>query len=209
MNELERLVELSSFHLDYTKQVPELRELSGLAARIAGADMSLVNIIDRYKQWTIARHGSDMTQMDREDSACQYTIHQDAALELKGLKEYPRFMGKSYVCGGPELNYYYGIPLATQSGARIGALCVLDHDTLELTREQISLLDKLAGLVVHRLESIKQIRRLSFKLREASRAKRKVAHDVCGPIAGIIGVVDLLRDNINPATRRIRMDYFA
>ncbi|PXA05035.1 histidine kinase [Coraliomargarita sinensis] len=195
MNELERLVELSEFNLDYTALDSELDDLTGLAAQICGARMSLVNLIDRYTQWTVSGYGSDIGQTRREDSACQYTIEKDTPLELKSLREDARFKDKDYVCSGPELNYYYGVPLKTKKGARIGALCVLDKFDLELNDEQTQLLEKVSHMVVRRLESIKRIHLLEEQLNEAVKSKRKVGHDVRGPVGGILGLVDLLKND--------------
>lgn len=194
MNELERLVELSKFNLDYTCPDTDLGDLVFLAARICGAEISLVNLIDRYNQWTVARYGTDIKQMSRKDSVCQFTIEQDGPLELKSLKSDPRFKDKDYVCGGPKLDYYYGIPLRTDSGAKIGTLAVLDKQDLGLSEDQSALLKTVADLVVSRLDSIKRTRQLEEWLDEANRSKRKVGHDVRGPISGIIGLVDLLKE---------------
>jgi len=195
MNEFERLIELSELNLDYNAFDADLDDLTGLAARICGAEVSLVNLIDRYTQWTVASYDLDIKQMPREDSFCQYTIRGDGALELKELKLDPRFKDKDYVCGGPDLNYYYGVPLVTKKGAKIGALCVLNRENLELSQEQTTLLENVAQLVVRRLESMKGIRRLQERLDEANKSKRKVGHDVRGPISGILGLVNLLRED--------------
>lgn len=196
MNELDRLIELSEFNLDYTALDADLDDLTRLAARICGAEISLVNLIDRYNQWTIGRYALDITQMPREDSVCQYTIRENGPLELKELKQDPRLKDKDYVCGGSGLNYYYGVPLVTNNGAKIGALCVLDRKNLELTQEQSALLENVAQLVVRRLEAIKRIHQLQEHLNEANKSKRKVGHDVRGPISGILGLVHLLREDL-------------
>lgn len=195
MNELERLIDLSEFDLDYQAHDPELDRLTRMTARICGAKISLVNLVDQYSQWTVSGHGTDIKQMPSEDSVCRFTIKKDTFLELKGLTEDPRFRDKNYVCGGPGLDYYYGIPLKTERGAKIGTLCVLDTETLELSQEQKELLEIVAHLVVGRLESIKRMKLLEEQLDEADKSKRKLGHDVRGPIAGIVGIIDILKEN--------------
>ena len=60
------------------------------------------------------------------------------SLEIKNLKEDDRFNDKSYVTDGPKLRYYYGVPLTTSKGLNIGALCVLDKQTLDISPENRS-----------------------------------------------------------------------
>jgi hypothetical protein len=53
--------------------------MTKLAAKVAGTDISVINLIDMYTQWTVSNFGMDLDQMPREDSVCQYTIMQNDA----------------------------------------------------------------------------------------------------------------------------------
>jgi GAF domain-containing protein len=46
--------------------------------------------------------------------------------EINDLSADGRFKDKFYVTDNPNLRYYYGLPLQTDGGNNIGALCVLD-----------------------------------------------------------------------------------
>src|SRR5690349_21243998 len=50
-NELERLLNLSEYNVDFTNIQNNFVELNKLAASIAGTNISLVNLIDCYTQW--------------------------------------------------------------------------------------------------------------------------------------------------------------
>ena len=58
-----------------------------MAAKISGTDISLVNLIDSYTQWSVSNFGLDIDQLSREDSVWQYTILENdylgADLKLK------------------------------------------------------------------------------------------------------------------------------
>lgn len=69
--EFNRVLELAEYDLDYSSLTDHFKDLSKLAARVAGTDISLVNIIDSYTQWTVSRHGLEVDSMPREDSVCQ------------------------------------------------------------------------------------------------------------------------------------------
>ncbi|MDX1639166.1 MAG: GAF domain-containing sensor histidine kinase [Balneolaceae bacterium] len=193
-DELERLLELSNLDLDYSKLQEDLRDLTKLAAHVAGTEISLVNLIDAHTQWTVANFGIDLDQIPREDSVCQYTILADSHLEVPNLKNDGRFSDKDYVLSKPKLEYYFGIPLTTENGRNIGALCVLDTAARELSPEKAELLKIIAREIVARLESIKTINELKENLEEISDLPRKLLHDIRGPIGGIVGLAEIIKD---------------
>ena len=191
-NEFERILNLSEMDLDYTSLKDNFKDLLKLAARVAGADISLVNLIDSFTQWTVANHGLDIDQMPREDSVCQFTIMDNEPFEVKDLKLDPRFKDKPYVADVPELRYYFGLPLTTKKGINIGALCVMDQKTKVLSPEKVEMLRIIADEIVNRLLIVQAMNNLTTDLQEANETKKRVAHDIRGPIGGIIGLADLV-----------------
>lgn len=73
-NENSRVFELSELDLDYTDLKDHFHNLTKLAARVAGNEISLLNLIDSFTQWSVANYGLEIEQMPREESVCQYTI---------------------------------------------------------------------------------------------------------------------------------------
>ncbi|MBC7758023.1 MAG: sensor histidine kinase, partial [Phormidesmis sp. FL-bin-119] len=100
-NELDRAMGLSDFNIDYTNTENNFKDLARLAASVAGTEISLVNLIDSYTQWTISSHGLDIDQMPREESVCQYTIVEDDHFEVDDLSQDIRFKDKFYVSKDP------------------------------------------------------------------------------------------------------------
>lgn len=193
-NEMDRLISLSDYDLDYTAFQDQFKDLAKLAAKVAGTEVSLVNLIDSFTQWTITNHGLDLDQMPREDSICQYTIATENPFEVKDLTEDDRFKDKFYVKDDPKLKYYYGVPLRTDEGYNLGALCVLDKDLKSLSPEKIELLKIIAAEIVSRLTAQKVITGLKNKLHDANESKKKVAHDIRGPLGGIIGLAQVISE---------------
>ncbi|QEM13268.1 GAF domain-containing sensor histidine kinase [Mucilaginibacter rubeus] len=193
-NEMERLFSLSEFDLDYAEHKDSFKDLAKLAAKVAGTEISLVNLIDSYTQWSISGHGLEIEQMPREDSVCQYTIINGEYFEVEDLQRDERFKNKFYVTDEPKLRYYYGIPLKTSDDHNIGALCVLDKNVKELSPEKVELLRIIADEIVNRLKDLKVIGKLKNKLSEANEAQKKVAHDIRGPLSGIIGLAQLISE---------------
>ncbi len=197
---MERIVSLSEFNLDYSDIESNFKDLTRLAAKIAGTPISLINIIDSYTQWTITNHGLDLDQMPREDSVCQCTILGNQAFEVKDLAEDERFKNKFYVTSAPKLRYYLGVPIKTEDGHHIGALCVLDTDAKntgpekEISSEKIEMLTIIAAEIVQRLKALSAIKSLQDQLHEANNVKKRALHDIRGPVGGIIGLAQIIND---------------
>jgi len=197
INEMERIITLSEYDLDYSGLENNFKDIIHLAARVAGTEISLINLIDSFTQWSIAHHGLDVDQMPREDSVCQYTIMGDDHFEVEDLSADARFTDKFYVDKPLNLRYYFGIPLKTNSGFNIGALCVLDTNFKKLTPEKVELLKLIANEIVNRLNTIKLLQELKTKLNDAKETQKRVAHDIRGPLSGIIGLSEIISERGN------------
>jgi len=197
INEEERLTSLSEFDIDYSSLDHNFKDLAFLAAKIAGTEISLVNLIDSVTQWTISNHGLDINQIPRAESVCQYTISSVNHFEVTDLSTDERFKDRFFVQGPLNLKYYMGIPLTTSEGLHIGALCVLDRQVKSLNEEKITMLKIIADEVVTRLKAMKTIAGLKQELVQLKETQKKVAHDIRGPIAGIIGLTGLITQQGN------------
>ena len=192
-NELDRAMGLSDFNIDYTNTENNFKDLARLAASVAGTEISLVNLIDSYTQWTISSHGLDIDQMPREESVCQYTIVEDEHFEVDDLSQDIRFKDKFYVSQDPKLKYYYGIPLKS-NGHNLGALCLMDRNIKILAPEKTELLKIIAEEIVNRLNAYKVIESLRDKVTEVTATQNKVVHDIRGPLGGIIGLAQIISE---------------
>ena len=193
-NEMERILSLSELDMDFSDQHSHFKDLAKLAAKVAGTSISLVNMIDSLTQWTISNYGLDIDQMMRQDTVCQYTIMTDDHFEVNNLNEDDRFKDKFYVTGEPKVSYYYGIPLKVSDGLNIGVLCMLDQQQKVLDPEKIELLKIIADEIVGRLKTQKVLENLKNRLLESHHTQQKVAHDIRGPLGGIIGLASIIRD---------------
>lgn len=191
---MDRLLSLADFDLDYSDHQETFKDLAKLAAKVTGTSISLVNLIDSLTQWTISNYGLDLDQMLREDSVCQYTIMEKEHFEVADLSADDRFREKFYVTGDPNVRYYYGVPLRTSSGLQIGALCVLDKERKSLDPEKVELIKIIADEIVGRLKTHKVLENLRSKLNEAKQTQKKVAHDIRGPLGGIVGLAQIIKD---------------
>lgn len=193
-DEFNRLLQLADYDLEYSDLEANLKDLTKLAAKVAGTNISLVNLVDSFTQWSVAGEGLPVMQMPREDSVCQYTIMGNKPFEIKDLTKDDRFKEKFYVTDDPNLKYYWGVPLKNESGFNLGALCVLDTETKFISPEKVELLEIIADEIVNRLKIIKAVALLKSEVYDAREKQKQVAHDIRGPIGGIIGLAQIIKE---------------
>lgn len=194
-NELERILQLAELNIDYTN-FDNFGELAKLAARITGKEISLVNLIDAYNQWTVSGVGMDAFHDNRENTACQYTIASADHFEVPDMSSDERFKDKEYVTGDPFLRYYYGVPLKFDA-YNLGALCVVDKKAGAMEPEKAEMLRIIADEIVNRLRVFKYIEQLRNNISEVKTTQNKVLHDIRGPIGGIIGLAEIIKTQGN------------
>lgn len=193
-DEFNRLLQLADYDLDNSELEDSLKDLTKLAAKVAGTNVSLINLIDSYTQWSVATEGLSLIQMPREDSVCQYTIMENQPLEIKDLSNDDRFKEKFYVTDDPNLKYYWGVPLKNDAGYNLGALCVMDKNSKFISPEKVELLEIIADEIVSRLAVIKSVALLKSEVKIAKDKQLRVAHDIRGPIGGIIGLAQIVSE---------------
>lgn len=186
--EYDRIKKLSEFDLDYGNLQEEFKGLVELAANIAGTEISLINLLDHHSQWSVSHYNADVFQINREDSICQYTIQSDNLMEIPHLDQDARFSDNPFVRPDDGFRYYLGIPLKVQTGENIGALCVLDHEERKISEESKDLLKLIADEIVKKLECKIKLDSLQDKLDKTIVQRNQLAHDVRGPVGGILGL---------------------
>ncbi|MFN3136222.1 MAG: GAF domain-containing sensor histidine kinase [Allomuricauda sp.] len=186
--EYKRIKKLSEFDLDYGNLHEEFKSLVELAAHVAGTEISLINLIDQHSQWSVSRHNLDVFQMDVEYSICQHTIQSDHIMEIPHLGRDERFSDRPFVKADDGFRYYLGIPLKVKTGENIGALCVMDYQEKSVSEKKKKLLRLIANEIVEKLENKLNMDELQEALDKATVQRNQLAHDVRGPIGGILGL---------------------
>ncbi|WPR76540.1 GAF domain-containing sensor histidine kinase [Algoriphagus sp. NG3] len=208
-NELDRLLALSNLGIDYYEPKQGLNFLTELAAKVSGTEISLINLIDSFTQWSVSTYGIEINQMPREDSVCQYTIQSNGGygFEVDDLAQDIRFKDKFYVAGAPNLRYYMGVPLTSPEGYNLGALCVMDPNLMQLSEGVKDILRLIALQIVDRLRVNNLVVNLKAKYSASELNQKKLAHDIRGPIGGILGLSNLILDDEQPLEKGEMEEY--
>ena len=160
-NEAERLAALRQYAILDTPPDPACDELARLAAQLCATPIALIGFVDDHRLWLKSRVGFEAAEIPRDQSLCAYTILQDGPLVVEDLMADERFREDPLLAATPPLRFYAGVPLASRSGFRLGALCVLDRQPRPLAPPQAEALAILARQVMTHLELRRNLNKLA------------------------------------------------
>lgn len=143
-------------------------DIAAFAARLCGAPVAMVNLLDDFRQFTKARFGDLDPPTRIEDALCRHPVSTGEYTEIPDLLKDPTAAG---LVAGQGVRFYAGAPLVTPEGVAVGSLCVVDYRVRSLDPLQRDGLEVLARQVVAQLE-------LRRALSEADVLRREVDHRV-------------------------------
>ena len=126
---------LRYFILDSASQ-QEFDDLTELACLVCDVPICLITFIDQKRLWVKSGKGTQLSEMARKTSFCQYTIRQGSVLEIADVTLDERFTGNELLAEHPDIRFYAGFPLIDPAGYALGAICVLDYRVRRLSQPQ-------------------------------------------------------------------------
>ena len=185
---------------------PELQSLAELAARVCQVPTAAVNLLDDTVQHQVAAAGLAPADCARSDSMCATTLAGGVPIVVPDARNDLRFARNPFVTGHiAALRCYAPVPLRAPDGTLCGRLCVF---------EAVHWLGVLADLVTGVLALERTGRRLGRAVGELEQTRAElvrsndqlaafagqVSHDLRGPLAAVIGFVEMLAKR--PAVRQ-------
>lgn len=150
--ELRRIAELRSLEILDTEPEAEFDAIVRLASEICGTPLALCSLVDEQIVFHKSVVGFDLRTTPRAHSFCAQAIEGESTLVVPRASDDPRFVECPLRVGPPHAEFYVGVPLRTSSGARLGALAVMDVAPRRLTDAQRHALEALAQQIVRILE---------------------------------------------------------
>jgi GAF domain-containing protein len=147
-----RLAALRDSALMDSPAEPAFDRLAKLAARVVEAPVALVTAVDRDRQFFKSCLGlPEPWATDRETplshSFCQHVVAARAPVVVTDARNDTRLIDNLAIRDLGVIAYL-GVPLITNDGRAIGALCVIDHEPRIWTDDEISLVTDIAAAVV-------------------------------------------------------------
>jgi PAS domain S-box-containing protein len=150
-NEDARLNELYAYQILDSPPEKEFDELAELAARVCECPVASITFVDKDRQWFKARVGDPTRETALEESFCAHTVIQDGIMVVEDAAHDPRFRNNSDVVGGLGIVFYAGVPIVSENGQNLGAVCVIDHKHRKLSQDQIQVLQLISAQVTRNL----------------------------------------------------------
>jgi PAS domain S-box-containing protein len=160
VDESERLESLRQYDSPEAELQQALDALVVLAARICEAPISYISLVDDRFQRLISRFGTSLTEISRDVSFCGHAIRESTLFVVPDASLDERFANNPLVTGEPHIKFYAGAQLVTPEGNALGALCVIDRVSRQLTPAQLEALKVLGRQEMSQLELARQKRKL-------------------------------------------------
>ncbi|WP_067479046.1 PP2C family protein-serine/threonine phosphatase [Actinomadura hibisca] len=170
-----RLAAVRRYQLLDTPPDGTFDRIASLAARILGAPMATVSIVDGDRVWFKAAHGlPGVEQTGREPGLCATAALQDEPYVVTDARADPRAAGHPFVHGDPGVRFYAAAPITTADGHGLGTVNVLDtRPRRRPTDDQLQALRDLAALVMDELEArLSALRAVAAERRRRADAER-------------------------------------
>ena len=144
-------VDVETTALD-TLPTEALNRATAMAARMFGAPISIVSVVDHDRTWFTSHYGAEVARIAREVDLSKATVPQGEPVVVEDARADPRAQGSSLVEGPLAVRFYAGVPLKRDGGEVIGTLSVLDFKPGTASQADIDNLQDLAAIIVSQLE---------------------------------------------------------
>jgi signal transduction histidine kinase len=221
-----RVAALQAYGILDTPREDEFDAIVEVVSTICATPISVINLVDRERQWFKAEVGLGVRETPLPASICAHAILQPDLFIVPDTREDRRFADNPLVTGDPHLRFYAGALLETPDGLPLGTICVLDYEPRELDASQKALL----RLMAQQIMKLFELRRINARERRARKqaevraettstqlldAAREaglreqfiavLGHDLRNPLASIKAGIELLGKGRGDAGETLRL----
>lgn len=193
---LEALRELEALSIE---KDPFFERLVLLASQMLNMPITLITIVEADRQWFKAKVGLEINETSRDVSFCAHAILSDETLVVEDATKDDRFSDNPLVTGEPKIKFYAGAPLITNTGARLGTLCLIDNNPRKIDASGISTLKTLASLASEAIALKKEVKSLNELNQHSKNGAEEIninlahfAHELRSPLSAISGFAELI-----------------
>lgn len=194
---------------------PSLDTLTRVASEMLSAPVSLVSIVmpDENRQFFKSMNGlpepwASRRQTPLSHSFCQHVRASNRPLVVTDARADERVCDNEAVADLGVVAYA-GFPVHAPNGNAIGAFCVTDTREREWKVDELRLIEDFAAVADDQIKLLAAVRDQKLALdaeKEAAAAKSRllatVSHELRTPLGGILGITELLLEDITDASQR-------
>ncbi len=199
-NEKIRSTVLESYNLPHSCSDPDYDELTFLTATLCKVPVAYISIIEPDKICFKARFGLENEGVEREGSFTQYALNSGKNFISINYNDDPKVFNSSKL-GSKNFKFYAAVLLRDPQGFPLGSLNILDTKERTLEKIQEKGLKALARQSLKLMEFSKQNNqfqivqnKLKQKYEELEKFASLVSHDIKSPLANIISLTELLKE---------------
>ncbi len=193
---------LASYNLLEPTNDTDYEQITFLAASICKVPVAYISILNTDHIWFKAAYGIDIPKkIAIEGSFFETLMDTEEKFYTTVLSENPELFERAKRIYGNRYKFYAGLPIVDDSGFLIGVLNILDIKEKTLNSNQITALKALANQTLKLFEFRRQNSRfekvqknLKEKYQELDKFASLVSHDLKSPLANIISLTELLKE---------------
>ena len=151
--ERERLAAL--LRLNVIDQPPNalLNELAEIAALALDCPIAIISLVAKDQIWLKASPGIvGIDRLARDEGLCGSAVMQDDPWVIENAAVDVRTLANPLVAGDFGLRFYAGVPLKGSDGHNLGMLAAIDAAPRTVSERELSILKKLAEVIVQLIE---------------------------------------------------------
>ena len=141
-----RLDAIRSLGLDAVPDRDLFSRITLLASTMLGCPVALLSVVELERQWFLGRTGTELAETPISDSFCAVCIRSEKPMLIADARTDPRLADNPLVTGAPFIRSYLGVPIRSDGGVLLGALCCISPEPGAFGPEQIAPLAMLAEL---------------------------------------------------------------
>lgn len=146
MPESPRLEAIRSLGLEEIPDREVFSRITLLASTMLDCPIALLSIVEDERQWFLGCTGTELSETAISASFCAIPALGEEPLLIDDAREDARLRDTALVTGPPYIRSYLGVPIRSDDGTVLGALCAISPDPAAFQVEQVASLAILAQL---------------------------------------------------------------